>query len=307
MSSPHVSVVLPTFNRATTLAAAAHSVLNQSYSDLELLVVDGQSDDHTPGVLEALSADQRVRVIHAPQRGCAAQRNHGVSLAKGSYVAFQDSDDQWLPGRLEQTLAVLEQDPSSPGVSYSDMLFEHTDGRETTLVAPEVKRGRLVNPKTLDYEVFGLGIQSVVMHRECFEWIGPFDETLPRFIDLDFFIRAANHFPFRRIPRVLVRHVEGSGISANPTALAEARKALMHKYETPLRKHRLHWAAQHLLTAKALSYDSDLEGALVYAETAQRLGRWHPRFYHQARAFARLARKAIASAPPSAEASKKTP
>lgn len=106
MSTPLVSVVLPTYNRAPLLRRSIGSVLRQSFSDLELVVVDDGSRDNTEEVVSAFN-DPRVRYLPRPNGGVAAARNTGVQAARGRYLAFQDSDDEWLLDKLERQLAAL--------------------------------------------------------------------------------------------------------------------------------------------------------------------------------------------------------
>src|SRR5437016_5735478 len=108
---PSVSVVLPTRDRLDLLPRALASVLDQSVVDLECIVVDDGSSDGTAAWL-ADHADTRLHVLHtAGGRGPAGARNDGISVARGRYVAFQDSDDEWLPGKLKKQLAALTREP----------------------------------------------------------------------------------------------------------------------------------------------------------------------------------------------------
>lgn len=117
-TSPRVSVILPTFNRATSLIAAARSVLQQSYRDLELIIVDDGSQEDIAAVAGALS-DARVRYVRREQRGgSAAARNTGLAQARGAFIAFQDSDDLWLPGKLHRQVELLERYPEQVGAVF---------------------------------------------------------------------------------------------------------------------------------------------------------------------------------------------
>ena len=105
--TPPVSVVIPAYNRAATIGAAIESVLRQTWEDFELVVVD---DGSTDGTLEAARriADPRLRVVAAPHNmGAAGARNLGVAEARGTWIAFQDSDDEWLPEKLAKQMARL--------------------------------------------------------------------------------------------------------------------------------------------------------------------------------------------------------
>src|SRR5258705_10332336 len=109
---PKVSVIIPTYNRAECLRSAITNVLNQTFQDFEIVVVDDSSQDHTREVVNSLD-DKRIKYIrHERNKGVAAARNTGVSNAKGDYIAFLDDDDEWFPEKLKKQCAVLE--ASSP-------------------------------------------------------------------------------------------------------------------------------------------------------------------------------------------------
>ena len=111
---PPVSVVLPAYNRAGAIRGAVESVLRQSFTNFELIVVDDCSTDATAAEVAEI-ADPRVRLIrHAENRGASAARNTGIREARGPWVAFQDSDDEWLPLKLEKQMARL----MAPGAEY---------------------------------------------------------------------------------------------------------------------------------------------------------------------------------------------
>ncbi len=100
-NSPTVSVVIPTYNRAHLVGRAIQSVLNQTYHDFEIIIVDDGSIDNTEDVVKSLN-DPSIRYTrHDQNRGGSAARNTGIKMARGEYVAFQDSDDEYLPEKVE--------------------------------------------------------------------------------------------------------------------------------------------------------------------------------------------------------------
>src|SRR6188768_1796819 len=124
---PLVSVVMATCDRAHFLGPAIDSVLKQSAGDLELLIADDGSGEPTRRVLQAWESDPRVRVLWLPHRGNpGAVRNAALQAARGRYVAFQDSDDVWLPDKLEDQLAALA---ASPGTRWCYTACQHIDSR----------------------------------------------------------------------------------------------------------------------------------------------------------------------------------
>jgi len=116
-AAPAVSVVLPTFNRAPLLCDALQSVLEQSASDFELIVVDDGSTDGTAALLEEVaSVDARVRPVHQENGGTASARNAGIEHARAPWIAFLDSDDVWLPGYLAGQIAFAAAHPEADAV-----------------------------------------------------------------------------------------------------------------------------------------------------------------------------------------------
>ena len=138
--SPHVSVVLPTFDRADTLLRSVASVLDQTYRNLELIVVDDGSTDHSAALIGDVK-DARLRYVKLTRnRGQAAARNVGISESRGDLIAFQDSDDTWQSDKLEQQVNVLAANPEIAGV-YCDLLRIPRVGKPFVIEAPNLVRG----------------------------------------------------------------------------------------------------------------------------------------------------------------------
>lgn len=109
---PVVSVVIPTYNRADLVVRAVESALAQTYSNLEVIVADDGSTDATQDMMKAYNTNRRVKYIHIPHSGLpAVARNAGLREAQGEYIAFLDSDDAWMPEKLEKQMSVLLSDP----------------------------------------------------------------------------------------------------------------------------------------------------------------------------------------------------
>ena len=127
MPGPLVSVVVPTYNRAALVVAAVRSALAQTWTRLEVVVVDDGSTDDTAAALAAL-ADDRVRYVRQDNAGVSAARNRALAEARGDLVAFLDSDDSWLPWKLEAEVAVLDRHPDA-GLVWTDMCAVDDAGR----------------------------------------------------------------------------------------------------------------------------------------------------------------------------------
>jgi len=128
MSDGLVSIIIPTYNRANVLVRAIDSALGQTHGDVDVVVVDDGSTDATRAVVnDTYGADPRVRYVHQQNRGVSAARNHGIRLVKGDFTALLDSDDVWMPFKLELQLACLRAFPDA-GMVWSDMTAVGTDG-----------------------------------------------------------------------------------------------------------------------------------------------------------------------------------
>ncbi|MGH7462336.1 MAG: glycosyltransferase family 2 protein, partial [Longimicrobiales bacterium] len=152
MSAPLVSVIIPTYNRMNLLRQAVQSVRAQSYEHWELIVVDDGSTDGTRAFLEGL-ADSKVRLISMSHSGVTgAVRNAGAHAARGDYLAFLDSDDLWLPAKLETQLAQMQKS----GVRWSYTRYEHID-----------EQGRSIPPKAGVWEALSGDIAREVVNAEA--------------------------------------------------------------------------------------------------------------------------------------------
>lgn len=183
---PHVSVVIPMFNRVATIRRAVGSALAQSFRDIEVIVVDDASSDESVAAVTAID-DPRLRLVRRDKNGgAAAARNAGVAASRGSLVAFLDSDDEWFPPKLEIQVTALEAAPAHAGVSCTGVemhLLDHAITRLQPLEdCPDWAR-RLA----MDCDLSPGTTQ--LTRRAVFDAIGPLDETLPRFEDWDWLIR----------------------------------------------------------------------------------------------------------------------
>jgi glycosyltransferase involved in cell wall biosynthesis len=232
-----VSVVLPTYNRAALLGRSIRSVLGQSYVDFELIVVDDGSTDETPRVV-ADFRDRRVRYVRlARNRGAGAARNVGIRAAGGKFLAFQDSDDEWLPSKLAAQMSAFERGPARLGVVYSDMQKILGDRTAVYFAAPRVLPQRLINPSIRFYQMCNLGVQSVVVKREYLDEAGYFNEDLPALEDMEMFIRLSRRCDFHHIREPLVKYYDTQGVTKDQYALWAGRKLMLKLYYRELLTH----------------------------------------------------------------------
>jgi glycosyltransferase involved in cell wall biosynthesis len=219
-------------------------VLEQTYGDLELIVVDDGSTDATMEIVRSID-DPRLRYVRLNgNRGAPTARNVGIARTTGRYVAFQDSDDEWLPAKLELHIAAFESCTPEVGVVYSDMYRVLRDGTARYRRSPSVERGVLIDPVRRFYQVCGLGIQAAVLRRECFARAGAFNEAFPALEDMELFIRLALRYRFHHLPLALVRYHDTDGLSKNEPAKVVARRLLLSLYRREIEREDLAFVAR---------------------------------------------------------------
>ena len=226
---PKVSVVIPTHNRASFLRAAIQSVLNQTFQDFEIIVVDDASEDETPEVIRSFTEPRIQYVRHETNKGQGVTRNNGLSRASGEYVAFLDDDDEWLPQKLEQQVRLLDSSPAKVGLIYSG--FYRADVSTTRVVnrfIPE-KRG-YVFAAMCQQNWIGT-CSTVLIRRACLEKIGLFDEGLAASADYDMWLRISKEFEVEYITEPLVFYsLHENRISTNHQSKVRGLEALLKKH-----------------------------------------------------------------------------
>jgi len=195
---PEVSVVIPTFNRAAMVVEAMESVLAQEGVAFQLIVVDDGSTDDTPSRLDRFSG--AVHYHRQPRSGVSASRNRGVALSQAPLIAFLDSDDLWLPGKLKVQTRFMTEHPEVM-ICQTEEIW--------------VRNGRRLNPKSRHRKPSGdifrrslelclVSPSAVMIRRELFDRVGYFDETLPMAEDYDLWLRVAAGHPVYLLPEPLV-------------------------------------------------------------------------------------------------------
>jgi len=188
--APKVSVVIPVFNRPASVRRAIESVLAQTCQDFEIVVVDDGSTDTTVAAVAAL-ADPRITVIrHQRNRGGSAARNTGIAAGSAPYVAFLDSDDEWLPVKLERQLALFERSGERLGLVYAGTERVFADGRVDRIIP---RRPHDVTRALLTENVIGETSVGMV-RRAALDETGGFDESLPASQDMDLWLRICEGF-----------------------------------------------------------------------------------------------------------------
>jgi glycosyltransferase involved in cell wall biosynthesis len=213
-SRPTVSIVLPTYNRAKFIGQAVTSALGQTYDDIEVLVVDDGSVDDTSDIIGTFS-DPRLKYIKLTSNsGRSSARNRGLQRARGDYIAFLDSDDYYLPQKIEMQVQFLNEHPDVDMV-YTASACVDTDDRPIQYFYRAPVSGKIYNEIAF-FKPLTITLPTVMLRRGVLTKVGSFDEQMERFEDTDFWRRIAKHFKIAGIDEVTchIRSHQGNHISS---------------------------------------------------------------------------------------------
>jgi len=193
---PVVSVVIATYNMGQYLPLAIDSVLAQTWSNLEVVVVDDGSKDDTSEKMTKYESDSRVRYFPTENQGQPKAKNRGLQEAQGGFIAFCDADDLWKPEKLEIQMPHFE-DPDV-GVVYSEVSYIDQHGDPLDKEIPYQRHSGMVTDKLVIKNFVPFG--TAVFRRSCMEGHGKFDESLPMGIDWDLWLRYSMAWRFHYVP-----------------------------------------------------------------------------------------------------------
>ncbi|HSM61445.1 MAG TPA: glycosyltransferase, partial [Longimicrobiales bacterium] len=217
--APLVSVVIPAFNVQTYVAEAIDSVLAQTFTDYEVIVVDDGSTDDTGRVVAAYG--DRVRYVRQERAGPGRARNRGIELARGELIAFLDADDAWYPRKLEKQVALFRADPSLGLVTTGE---EYFNGGSTTILYPG-KRERLFGGGNVPGAIVlnsRVATPTVMAPRRVIQDLGGFEEDLRVGEDENLWVRITARYPADMVDEILVRcRLRPGSVTHDPEALLE--------------------------------------------------------------------------------------
>lgn len=222
MEHPLLSVIMPSYNTAHFIGEAIDSVINQDYPHIELIVVD---DGSTDGTVETVRAyGERIQLITQQNQGSAAARNAGLAVARGELIAFLDSDDVWLPGKVRTQVEYLRRNPQVQMVYGRWNVWKpEADGSFAPPTTLESEKSTSAEPPGIVAEGSGwlynrllfaslLHTITVLARRSLIEAVGPFDTALKRGQDYDYWIRASRITEIHQIDRILAQYrLHGEG------------------------------------------------------------------------------------------------
>jgi glycosyltransferase involved in cell wall biosynthesis len=224
---PKVSIVIPAYNAMNYLPQTVSSVMEQTYKDFEIVLVNDGSTDRIQEWVAAQNIPQ-IKLISQENRGLAGARNTGIRQSQGIYIAILDADDLWEPTKLEKQVQILDSDPEAALV-YTWVSLVDEDGVSTGRFYKSQVEGKVWEPM-LFVNIVGCGSVPLI-RRACLDEAGYFDENLKSFMeDWDLWLRMAQRYNFRVAREILVYYRQrGDSASKNWTAMERSYRLVIEK------------------------------------------------------------------------------
>jgi len=277
---PSISVVVPSYNAERTILQTVESVQKQTFSDIEIIIINDGSTDRTLELVQSIK-DQRLKIFSYENGGLPVSRNRGISHAKGEFISFIDADDLWRPDKLELQLAALQQHPDA-GVAYSWTSY-FIDGQEESIFPyhPVFFEGNVYD-KLLVNNIVGNG-SNILVRRKAIESVGEFEPTLKSCEDWDFYIRLAAKWHFVVVPKhqILYRQSPKAMTSKVEVMEKEALRVVERAYQAAppeyqfLKNQSLAWVYEYC-TQQYLKHSTDMSGVHQAGHKLWKAIRLHP-------------------------------
>lgn len=232
-----ISIVIPTYNRSKLIWKSIMSILKQTYKNFEIIVVDDNSNDNTESIIRSIKDNRIIYLKHEKNMGANAARNTGINNARGEYIAFQDSDDEWLENKLEIQFNELI---NSKADIVACSFYKYFDNKVKLVPKKNIKDNQI--KQKLFFGNF-ISTQTLLGKKKCF-LEEQFDETFPRFQDWELMIRVSQKYKIHFINKPLVNvYVQEDSISKDNSKAIISLKIILEKYKLLLKNDK-----------KALSY-----------------------------------------------------
>ncbi|MBV6627425.1 MAG: glycosyltransferase [Rivularia sp. (in: Bacteria)] len=207
-----ISVVIPVFNGETTIGETINSICNQTFQDIEIIIINDGSTDKTLEIINKI-ADSRIKVFSYPNAGLSASRNRGISQAQGEYISFIDADDLWTTDKLELQWQALQKNPQAAvAYSWTNYIDESSQFLKS---GRKIKANGDVFSKLLVINFLENGSNPLI-DRKALEKVGGFDESLPAAEDIDMWLRLAANYEFICVEKAQILYrISTSSMSAN--------------------------------------------------------------------------------------------
>lgn len=189
MQTPFFSVIIPTYNRSKLLKIALDSVINQTFTDFEIIVIDDHSTDNTEEIIRNIKDDRIIYLLNYCTSGGAGTRNSGIFKAKGQWIAFLDDDDTWMRDKLQKQYEKITEIDESVGLIYSGFKHKSSRPRWNNHIFTPKFQGKIIN--LLLYDNYIGALCTVIIRKNILIDIGGFDERFKAHQDLDLYVRVA--------------------------------------------------------------------------------------------------------------------
>ena len=265
---PKFTVIIPTFNRAEVIARAVGSVLNQSFVDFELIVVDDGSIDSTRSQIEQIN-DERLSYFYVENSGVSAARNFGMSKAQGEWFAFLDSDDEWLEHKLQSQVDVMTRSPDIKIIHGEEIWIRN--GKRVNQMKKHQKFGGWIFEKCLPLCL--ISPSAVTIHRSVIEDVGKFREDFEVCEDYELWLRITSKYPVEFISEPVIKKYGGHAdqLSRKYVAMDFWRvKAIDELFADFAPKQKKHARKELLIKAEILRKGYEKHGHLDKADEMKR-------------------------------------
>lgn len=210
---PVVSVIIPTYNRRMVIERAINSVLNQTFQDFEILVIDDDSSDNTESTVNRINDKRIFYYKHAKNLGPAAARNTGLKIAKGDYFAFLDSDDEWMLNKLENQMSIFKNSNPNLGLVYVKSVLHKRHKLRTHLPYNWLQRNEGFIYQDL-LKLNFIDTPATMIKKEVINEVGMFDENFQCLEDYDLFLRIAKKYEIALVNEdLLITHYSFDGVN----------------------------------------------------------------------------------------------
>jgi glycosyltransferase involved in cell wall biosynthesis len=277
---PLVSVIIPTYNRAHLIGRAIQSVLNQTFKDIEIIVVDDGSKDNTDEIVRAIDDPRVIYLKHQENRGVSAARNTGIKAARGEFIAFQDSDDEWLPNKLEKQLAKFKE--GKIGDLGLVVCEKFSIIKDTERYEP--RKGKDLNYAQLISHFLGYGIAThcFLLRRELVTSELYFDENLHAWEEWDLMFRISRICSIDIVKEPLVKqYIHGEDHVDIPSNRIPAKIALLRKYASELESNPRGLGYAHWQIALDYFRIGEMGQAKHHLKKAVAVCPWNPDYWCQ--------------------------
>ena len=252
-----VSVVIPVYKRTRFLRKAIQSVLEQTYSNFEIILVDDNSNVSISNIIEKIIKnfnDSRIHYIsHGVNRGMSEARNTGIRSSNGKYIAFLDTDDEWFPDKLNEQVRIFKNESKNLGAVYCGVTYIDEKGNNVSKEWIPEKKGNIY--EDLLFKNCVGGCSGVIVKKECFNKVGLFDKNFPVCQDSDMWIRVAKDYNFCFAKKSLVRfRIHPEQQTKNHDLMIEDINRIQVKYVNELKKRPYSYSRRYFFIGNMLCH-----------------------------------------------------